>query len=64
MHPILELSFVLQGFPIAKARKELSAVQNLDAQSLMARNQKAIWDTFDYHVRNNPTYSEFVKDLK
>lgn len=60
MHPLLEYSFSVQGYPFAAAREELKRVKELSGNRLEERNQHKRWDIFHYHLKHNPVYQKHV----
>lgn len=60
MHPLLKYSFILQGYPIDKAQKELESIWQLTGNALEARNRQMRWDIFHYHMKHNMIYQKHV----
>ncbi|MCO5259138.1 MAG: phenylacetate--CoA ligase family protein [Crocinitomicaceae bacterium] len=62
MNWIFKLSFVLQGFPIAKAIEEFNQLLTLSDEQKLAVQQKKAWSIFEHHKKNNSHYNNFIGD--
>lgn len=61
---LFNISFLLQGYPITAARKELLRIQNDFAPDVAAYQEKMKWEIYHHHLANNKVYKNFVQDHK
>lgn len=52
----------LKGFPIKKARKELSTFKNLDEKDFSKSVDSLKWGQFDFFKKRNPLYKKIIGD--
>lgn len=57
---LFELSLRFKGFPIAEAKEQLQAIQQLDEDRFEAYVQQQRMDIVKYHLAFNPFYKDFV----
>ena len=55
-----DLSLLLNGYDINRARQELKRIQNLDDQSRKVHLEKSRKAIVDYHVKHNPFYKNHI----
>ena len=58
---LFDLTLKLNGFPIAKAKRRLEEIQAIPESEFQAYVENTRWDILQFHLANNPFYSEFTK---
>ena len=61
---LLDISLLLQGYPITAARKELLRIQNNFTLDAVAYQEKMKWEIYHHHLAQNKVYKNFVQDHK
>lgn len=60
MFNLFDLSLLLNGFPMGKARKKLAAIVDVSEDKYTQFTDNAKKDILEYHLANNPFYQEFI----
>ena len=57
---IFEVILRLKGFPLKKAKQELTKIQSLSEPDFKHRQDHAKWDVFNFHLNNNVKYRNWL----
>ncbi|WP_026754297.1 phenylacetate--CoA ligase family protein [Sediminibacter sp. Hel_I_10] len=57
---LFDLTLKLNGFPLEKAKRELTAIQEIKEQAFDSFLSKKRKDILDFHIKNNPFYKAIV----
>lgn len=58
---LIDISLLLQRYPVRRAKKELLNIQNKYATGTSGYQEAKKWEIFNYHVANNKVYKNFIK---
>ncbi len=57
---LFELTLVLNGFPIAEAKRKLKKIQQVETNDYEDYVKKTRSEIVEYHLKNNPFYQNFI----
>ncbi len=62
MFKLFDLSLLVSGYPMGKARKKLAAIVDVSEDKYTAFTENAKKEILEYHLANNPFYKDFIAD--